>query len=81
MDKKSGIGKELLPSFTNKEKAVLLLIRDSLTTRQIAEHMNVSESTVKNHRHNICKKLALPASTHSLLNWVLRNQELLVFDQ
>lgn len=80
MEKDSKTGQNGLPNFTQKEKAVLLLIRENLTTRQIADQMNVSESTVKNHRHNICKKLELPATTHSLVNWVLRNHEQLDFE-
>ena len=66
---------DVIPIFTPMEKVVLRKIADNLTTRKIAEELFVSESTVKNHRHNICKKLSLPATTHSLLNWVLRNQE------
>ncbi len=81
MDKESGIGNEALPKFTNKEKAILSLIRENLTTKQIADQMNVSESTVKNHRHNICKKLELPPATHSLVNWVMRNYEQLNFKE
>lgn len=61
--------------FTSMEMAVLRNISDNMTTKKIAELMHVSESTIKNHRHNICVKLELPATTHSLLNWVLRNKK------
>ncbi len=63
------------PEFTTTEKAILRNIAENLTTKKIAELMHVSESTIKNHRHNICVKLDLPATTHSLLNWVLRNKK------
>ena len=66
-----------VPDFTNMEKVVLRKISDNLTTKKIAEELFVSESTVKNHRHNICKKLDLPATTHSLLSWVLSHKQYL----
>ena len=68
---------EEIPEFTPMEKVVLRKIADNMTTRKIAEELFVSESTVKNHRHNICKKLELPATTHSLLSWVLSHKNYL----
>lgn len=64
-----------MPDFTSMEKVVLQKIAENLTTKKIAEELFISVSTVKNHRHNICVKLDLPATTHSLLNWVLRNRK------
>lgn len=69
--------KPLLDELTPTEMAVLKRIADNLTTKQIAEAMFVSVSTVKNHRHNITKKLSLPSTTNSLLTWVLSNKDLL----
>lgn len=79
--KKGGIvvKDEEMPAFTSMEKVILRKIFEESSTKEMALALNVSESTVKNHRHNICKKLKLPATTHSLLNWVLRNQEKLSF--
>ncbi len=79
--KKGGIvvKEETTPAFTSMEKVILRKIFEESSTKDMALALNVSESTVKNHRHNICKKLQLPATTHSLLNWVLRNQEKLSF--
>lgn len=68
---------KFIPGFTSMEKVVLRKIAENLTTKKIAEELFVSESTVKNHRHNICKKLELPATTHSLLSWVLGNKKYL----
>lgn len=65
--------KEYISEITATEKIILQKIKEGLTSKEIAEELNVSGSTVKNHRHNICKKLKLPNTTHSLLNWVLRN--------
>lgn len=59
---------------TQTEKVVLSKIADQKTTKEIASELGISPSTVKNHRHNITQKLELPASSHSLLNWVLTHQ-------
>lgn len=67
----------VMPDLTPTEMVVLKKIAVNRTTRQIAEELFVSESTVKNHRHNITKKLELPATTNSLLTWVLSNKDLL----
>ncbi len=66
---------EQISSITPMEKVVLQKIKEDLTSRQIAEELNISLSTVKNHRHNICKKLQLPNTTHSLVSWVMRHQQ------
>ena len=66
-----------LPDFTSMEKVVLRKIAENLTTKKIAEALFLSESTIKNHRHNICQKLELPATTHSLLSWVLSHRKYL----
>ncbi|MEQ6118267.1 response regulator transcription factor [Reichenbachiella sp. MALMAid0571] len=67
------ISQEYISEITPTEKLVLQKIKENLTSKEIAVELNISLSTVKNHRHNICKKLKLPNTTHSLLNWVLRN--------
>jgi DNA-binding NarL/FixJ family response regulator len=64
-----------LTLLTRMEKVVLGMIAENLTTRQIAQNLDLSESTIKNHRHSICRKLDLPTSTHSLLHWALINRE------
>lgn len=70
---------ETIPAFTSMEKVILRKIFEESSTKEMAQTLSVSESTIKNHRHNICKKLKLPATTHSLLNWVLRNHDRLSF--
>jgi len=64
-----------IPDFTSMETVVLKKIAENLTTKQMATELFISESTVKNHRHNICQKLALPSSNNSLLTWVLNNKQ------
>lgn len=69
------VQEDYLSDLTPTERVVLKKIAENCTTRQIAEALFVSESTVKNHRHNIAKKLELPATTNSLLTWVLSNKD------
>lgn len=44
---------------TDKEKEVLLLISDGLTSNEIADKLNISKRTVDSHRQNIMQKLNL----------------------
>lgn len=44
---------------TEKEKEVLLLISDGLTSNEIADKLNISKRTVDSHRQNIMQKLNL----------------------
>lgn len=57
----SGISKQrphgLAPTLTRREKEVLKLIADEMTTREIAEALFISESTVETHRANLFSKL------------------------
>lgn len=41
---------------TEKEKEVLLLVSSGLTTKEIAEKMNISFHTVESHRKNLLRK-------------------------
>lgn len=66
--------KRELPEFTPMEKVVLREIANGSTSKKIASMLDLSTSTIKNHRHNICVKLKLSRTTHSLLNWVLQNK-------
>jgi RNA polymerase sigma factor (sigma-70 family) len=42
---------------TNREREVLNLIGDGLTNQQIADRLYIEVGTVKNHVHNLLKKL------------------------
>jgi len=70
--------KSLIERLTKTEKQVLLKISEGLTTKEIATTYELSPSTIKNHRHNITKKLELSAGSHSLLNWVIQNRNLII---
>lgn len=44
-------------NISNREQAVLLLILERMTRKEIASHLKISEETVKMHTKNIYKKL------------------------
>ena len=52
-----------LGKLTFAEKKVVQLIGQQHTSKEIAQMLFISEKTVENHRSNIMKKLALPASS------------------
>ena len=59
--------KKSLTQLTEKEKEVLKLVKNGLTSKEIAEQMSISYKTVQVHRHNILKKLN-QRNTASLLS-------------
>jgi DNA-binding NarL/FixJ family response regulator len=74
------IGKAFLASdanFTDTELRILRLIREKKTTMDIANTLQLSRFTVKNHRHAICRKLQLRDENNALLKWVVENGDLL----
>ena len=73
-------GKTLLQTdslFTETELRILRLIREQKTTIEIADALHLSRYTIKNHRHNICRKLELADENNALLKWVVQNGHLL----
>lgn len=57
---------------SNKERAVLKLIAQQKSSKEIADALFISEKTVRNHRYNICKKLKLSEENNSLLVWSIK---------
>lgn len=55
------------------EYDVLKAILKNKSTKQIAEENFISPYTVKNHRHNICKKLELDSGNNAITKWALEN--------
>jgi DNA-binding NarL/FixJ family response regulator len=63
-----------LNALTFAEKKIITLIQKQHSTKEIAELLFISEKTVENHRHNILKKLQLPAGDrHALVRWAIAN--------
>ena len=63
-----------LSDLTPTERRILRLIADYLTSKQIAEQMNISYRTVETHRTNICTKLELHGS-HALMKFSLAHKD------
>ncbi len=59
---------------TNREFAIFQLIGENLSTKSIAEKLNISIFTVSTHRKNIYTKLGLPNLT-SLKNLAKKNKK------
>lgn len=62
-----------LNDVTKAEYRVLKLIADSKTTIEIAELLDLAESTIENHRGSIAKKLGLNGS-YRLMKWAIENR-------
>ena len=58
-----------IPKITRREKEVLLLIAEDLTTAQIAEKLFISHHTVESHRKNLMEKFQVK-STASVISKV-----------
>jgi DNA-binding NarL/FixJ family response regulator len=51
------MSKLLLGGITNRHRYILKLICDGMANKQIADHLGISENTVKNHMKEIFKRL------------------------
>ena len=65
-----------LASLTPTERAVLKLLADYKTGREIADALFISPLTVKTHRRNISRKLEIEG-TNALMRFALENKTLL----
>jgi len=63
-----------LQTLTPAEKRILKLVAEDLTSKEIAERLQISFHTVENHRAKISEKLNLRGS-HSLLKFAFENKE------
>lgn len=61
---------------TDREKAVLKLIADGLTNKEISQRLSISESTVENHIHSVYKKLKVSNRAQAVA-YVLRSRTVL----
>lgn len=65
-NEESGAG---LNQLSERELEVIHLIRDGLSSKEIADKLTISIKTVEVHRHNILKKLKVK-NTASLINYI-----------
>jgi DNA-binding CsgD family transcriptional regulator len=56
---------------TRHQLRIFTLVGQGLSSREIAEHLNVSLRTIDNHRAHICRRLGLNGS-HALLREAVR---------
>ena len=56
----------LAEQLTRREKEILLLVLNDLTSKQIAEKLSISDRTVSKHRENIYHKLGVNSSDEIL---------------
>lgn len=59
MDINSYVPQPLFKLISNREKEIIVLIKEGKTAKQIADVLNISQFTVDTHRKNILKKLEL----------------------
>jgi DNA-binding NarL/FixJ family response regulator len=57
---------ELNARITRREREILLLVLNDLTSKQIADNLGISDRTVSKHRENIYHKLGVHSSTELL---------------
>ncbi len=57
ISKQYDLDPEMVATLTSREREVLTLIGDGLTNQEIADLLVIEKGTVKNHVHNILKKL------------------------
>jgi len=58
--------------FTDREREIILLCRDGLLCKEIANRLNISINTVHNHKQNIFHKLGI-SNTVELVKYALKN--------
>jgi DNA-binding NarL/FixJ family response regulator len=65
--------KSHLPVLTRREKEVLALVADGLTTLEIAQKLFISETTVNSHRRSLLDKLKAK-NTAALIRYAIDNK-------
>ena len=60
---------------TNREKDVFLLLIKNKSTKEIADILNISEKTVRNHISNVMQKLGVKGRAMAVIE-LIRMEEL-----
>lgn len=61
-----------LQELTRRENEILQLVVKGLTSKQMAEHLNLSQRTVDHHRSNLLRKFKIRNSVE-MVNYAVRN--------
>ncbi len=67
------INRPQLESLSPSERKVLAMVARQMTSKEIADALNISVNTVNNHRNNICRKLDLHG-INGLLKFAIENR-------
>ena len=59
---------------TKREKEVFVLLITNLTTREIADKLNISEKTVRNHISNVMQKLGVKGRSQAVVELLKLNE-------
>ena len=59
---------------TNREREVFLLLIKNNTTSEIAEKLDISEKTVRNHISNVIQKLGVKGRSQAILELIKMNE-------
>ena len=59
---------------TKREKEVFILLITNLTTREIADKLNISEKTVRNHISNVMQKLGVKGRSQAVVELLKLNE-------
>jgi DNA-binding NarL/FixJ family response regulator len=68
---------DLRSILSKTEYHILQLICENKTSPEISSSLHISPHTVRNHRHNISKKLNLPPENNSLIKWAIEHKHLI----
>lgn len=55
---------------TNREKEVFNLLINNKTTKDIAQHLTISEKTVRNHISNVIQKLGVKGRSQAVIELI-----------
>jgi len=63
---------DVTPEFTDREREIIILCRDGLIGKEIADRLNISINTVNFHKKNIYSKLGINNTTE-MIQYALKN--------
>jgi DNA-binding CsgD family transcriptional regulator len=58
--------------FTDREREIILLCRDGLLCKEVADRLGIAINTVNNHKKNIFRKLGIN-TTLEMVQYALKN--------
>ncbi len=59
---------------TNREKEIFNLLITNKTTKEIANELNISEKTVRNHISNVMQKLGVVSRSYAVIELIKLNE-------